>query len=859
MARVRESYTARELSRVLGVGLRAIQKRAAREGWPCSEACNIRGGGAVKLFATVRLPDDVRAAVLLHEARALHGGAKATDRAAVDGNGLAEVGDARATGGEAGALGGNAEARGGKATAKGCDGIELSCSGHDMLCSGSALASNVGGPLVSMGGQGFAPPPLTPEQRREALARADLVRLYLDYQRTASRWGRRMQTKEDFVLLYNNGKYPQLLEVLGELSLKTLERHALQLRKSRDPLALADGRGKWRKGQSKVSDAQAAVLQRVALSPNRPTLATVIRVSRARMRSEDIPCEHVSDSTFRRYLQEFMRRHYPEWVFHREGEKALNEKCLFHIRRDYDLIQVGDLIVADGHILNFEVLSPWTGKPKRMVLIVWYDMKSNFAPGWEIMPTENTQAIASALRRAVMTLGKIPLVAYMDNGRAFRAKFFTETQDFRQAAIVGLFERLGMQVIFAWPYHAESKPVERFFGTFAELERLAPSFVGTSIDDKPPRLNRGERIHRALHDRSTGGYVPTLLEAHTAIAHWIDDYARRPQSGHLKGKCPLEVFEAGKGPGIDSAYEREQLRLLMMRREVRRIGRDGISLPWCPDKYYAPELYGRQMDSALVLYDLNDLSRIVVYDLDENLICEARRMDGVHPCATQLGSDEDREELRAQIELKRGLAKRTIGPAKRLLEQEILPEVKRITEEAGFARSAEAEGKPVTGGSRRQARVVSLPQCTREDRKLIERGCSDEELDRRMAEVRADADYVAVDPDAERQTREIMARMEADLEESTVTGPLRVFELPARAEAPQRSSRPYDGERPTFAFPIDRYSWCVERLGEGWTLGDDDVAFMARMEAGFDEETAEYWRIVRDAQAASDAERGAGS
>jgi hypothetical protein len=59
------------------------------------------------------------------------------------------------------------------------------------------------------------------------------------------------------------------------------------------------------------------------------------------------------------------------------------------------------------------------------------------------MPTENTQAIAAALRWAIIRLGKIPKTAYIDNGKAFGAKFF-EGKNLEMDGFNGLFDRLGM-------------------------------------------------------------------------------------------------------------------------------------------------------------------------------------------------------------------------------------------------------------------------------------------------------------------------------------------------------------------------------------------------------------------------------
>ena len=86
--------------------------------------------------------------------------------------------------------------------------------------------------------------------------------------------------------------------------------------------------------------------------------------------------------------------------------------------RDISKINAGDVFIADGHVLNFQVINPFTNRPARAVLAGFLDWKSGALIGYEIMMTENTQCIASALRNAIINLGMIPKVVYQDNGRA---------------------------------------------------------------------------------------------------------------------------------------------------------------------------------------------------------------------------------------------------------------------------------------------------------------------------------------------------------------------------------------------------------------------------------------------------------
>lgn len=117
------------------------------------------------------------------------------------------------------------------------------------------------------------------------------------------------------------------------------------------------------------------------------------------------------------------------------------------------------------------------------------------------MATENVDCISSAFRRSCMYLGKFPRVIYMDNGRAFRARYFEGCDDFEQAGFLGLYRELGCEIVHAWPYHGQSKTVERFFGSMHDMEVRMPSYTGRDIASKPARMKRGEELHRKLYEK----------------------------------------------------------------------------------------------------------------------------------------------------------------------------------------------------------------------------------------------------------------------------------------------------------------------------------------------------------------------
>ena len=509
-------------------------------------------------------------------------------------------------------------------------------------------------------------------RRYKALARADLVRQYLAWQR---KYGATRVQKNEFIMAYGAGAWPKLLEEVGPVSWQTLERWKLEQERAGSVLALADKRGVTHKGKTMLTDEHKRVILGHILNPNGPNVNQCVREVQKKFKALEISIP--SEPTIRRFVRHYMEECFDEWTLFREGKKAWNDKCAISLLRDWNLVGVGDVVIADGHTLNFETLNPATGKPMRMTIVLFYDGASNCPLGWEIMPSENVDSISAAFRRTCIMLGKFPRVVYLDNGRAFRAKYFKGCADFEQAGFLGLYRDLGCSVIHAWPYHGQSKPIERFFGTFHDMEVWMPSYTGNDIAHKPARMKRGEDLHRQLYDK-LGGRPLTLEETHAQVARWFVDYANRPQyRTHLHGRTPGEVFMEGRGAAL-SSQDMQKLALFMMQKEVRTITKDGIRVNG--RLYWHEKLYSRR-HPVLVRYDehFNPYS-VFVYTLDGEPLCEAKDRDhyriasGLHPVARILGTAEQQEELRAGIELKKGLEKSSSALMRGILQASVLPE-----------------------------------------------------------------------------------------------------------------------------------------------------------------------------------------
>lgn len=595
-----------EIAEALGVVRTTAVRRALREGWPYTEEKG--AGGKTKIFAVEQLPKDVRQALLLKRE------AKTDTFTDID----IEAGE-------------------------------------------QPLSRVWHGDLIPM--QSRPQIAATDEEKHKGFAKYAVIKEYLAFLNRAAS-NRKTRARDEFITLYRSGHWPDLQATLGDISWKTIEGWKCAIiRSGGNPLAVIDRRGKHLKGTSKVTVEQAEILRTFAYHPNKMRISTVIHWSKKVMAARNMP--QISDATCRRFLNKLRDSDYPKWVFYREGEQALEDECGYTIRRDWSKVAVGDLLTADGHKCNFNVVNPATGKPARPTLILFYDCKSNMPLGWSLMFSENTEAIHVALMRSILVLGKMPQVVYLDNGRAFKGAHFTKSFD--EGFIAGLYAQLGITTMFATAYHGQSKPVERFFGSMLEFESLLPTYIGNSIDNKPARMHRGEKLHRRLWEKycaSTSAL--SLRQVNEILAAWFDDYAMQPQRGHLDGSCPAEVFVAGKGPGVD----RDVLTALMMKAEIKHISKTGITFQGA--EYYHPALYGRR-GRVVIRYDLMDTSSLYVFDSDGSYLCKATPQTGTHPAARLLGTAEDEMLLEQELATKNRLKTSTVGEARKILQEEVLP------------------------------------------------------------------------------------------------------------------------------------------------------------------------------------------
>lgn len=516
----------------------------------------------------------------------------------------------------------------------------------------------------------------TPEKSKQiALARLDLIHKWLEFRKKSTN---KLQADYDFVKLHNTSS-SHLFEILGKISRGSLHRWYAMLDKTEDytkllPQYKYSNVDEYR---TVLTDEEIKIFMSLLLLPNKLSIGKAIALTKYKLKEQGqsfIP----ADITFRRYAKWFKDNNYDKWILTRDGEKALSDKVEPYIKRDASLLDVGDVLVADGHKLAFQVINPFTGRPCRATLVGFLDWKSTALVGYEIMLEENTQCIASALRNAIINLDMVPKVVYQDNGRAFRAKYFTDDKGFTELGFNGLYAKLGIETVFARPYNARAKVIERFFKEFQEsFEKLLPSYIGSSINNKPAYMMRNEKFHKNLHNE----FIPTIAETIKMIDMWLS-FKNFQLCPNVTNKTIAEVLSERKRQNIDI----NSLDDLMLATEVKTIQRNGIRFLNCD--YFDERLYGFK-SKVLIKYNLFDLTSIKVFTTKGEYLCSAERVTETHPMAKILGDVKDFEDYKQKIVKQRQLRKKTINSVKQYLSNE---EVKFI--EQKMNKPKEIEFKP---------------------------------------------------------------------------------------------------------------------------------------------------------------------
>ena len=351
-----------------------------------------------------------------------------------------------------------------------------------------------------------------------------------------------------------------------------------------------------------------------------------------------------SDPAVRRYLETLPERLV---ILLREGKKAFTDKCEVYIERDYTGLASNQIWCGDHH--RFDVMVNAGGRIVRPWLTAWEDMRSRKIVGWQIFAHDpNQDTIICSFGDGARSHG-VPNVAYVDNGkdydsRALQGETKRERQlrrqvgKFNESEVAGIVGRLGVGTLHAWPYHGQSKPIERFFGTLeSQWGKQWPTYTGSCTADKPENL--AKQIER--------GKAPSIEEFSASFKGWLDgSYHVMPHAGDgMEGKSPAEVFNL-RLVERRTAPDNELDLLLQKQTRPVKVRQNGVTYNGLRYGGSEPALFPRLGEMVNLLVDPKDVSYVRVFTLDGKHVCRA-------PANERLPANASAEQLREAIAAKR--------------------------------------------------------------------------------------------------------------------------------------------------------------------------------------------------------------
>ncbi len=390
------------------------------------------------------------------------------------------------------------------------------------------------------------------------------------------------------------------------------------------------------------------------------------------------------------------------------GTREWKNKKMLKGRRDATSLKVMEYVVGDEH--TFDIWVQWTapnGKIKavRPKLVAWMDMRSRAIIGDVLCVNANGDTLKESLVKMLYSHpGGVPRILHVDNGKDYTKQELTGQSrkkrniDFAfDVETVGFYQSIGIEEVGrSLPYQPWVKPIERFFSTVcSKFSKWFESYVGTLTGSKT-YAKRQKDIDGMLER----GELLTMEEFFEAWTTWKETkYHTREHRGLKdageKWTTPIELFEHGDRYE-KAAPPREYAAMLLMKAATARVYNYGIN------KFgtvYSDSELGKYIGQRVgIKWDIDDVTKLYVYDADGRKICEAVSAEllafGPH-CSQAALEKHLREQKRQERDIRE------------FLEERRLPYELRFAE---GGRASEAVGAiDLTIKAERPQKVVMLP------------------------------------------------------------------------------------------------------------------------------------------------------
>jgi len=275
-----------------------------------------------------------------------------------------------------------------------------------------------------------------------------------------------------------------------------------------------------------------------------------------------------------------------------------------------------DVLLADGrHTIN-AVIDAYTLRMKLLVT-----------------KTPRAQAVKTLMRRAFLAWG-VPGTIRTDNGSDY------VNADVRRV----LYDLRPLEHDLCTPGKPYQKPfIERGFRTFQHgLIELLPAFCGHNpLEAKAVRERRIRGIFTKGHEPVDMGDL-TQAQLQEFCDRWAETVHYQTPSGGLGGKTPFQVLADWRGT-IRTITDERKLDVLMAvtAKKTYKVTKNGVSFGGA--YYIAPELGACIGRPVGVLFDPEDLGRIILKNQDDQFVCIAE-------CPTLTGISQREIAVAARVE-----------------------------------------------------------------------------------------------------------------------------------------------------------------------------------------------------------------
>ncbi len=425
-----------------------------------------------------------------------------------------------------------------------------------------------------------------------------------------------------------------------------------------------------------------------------------------------------SPSTFLRRLE----REIPKSSIYlaRHGHDAWNRKYASYVDRDYSKIEPGQVIVSDHCQLDIAVMLS-NGRVQFPWVTAWRDFKTGMWLSWFWhLDGPTSDHVFLTFYYAVRDHG-LPTDIYIDNGKDYRCRDFAGGRKrykvlVDKKKVIAPLALLNVAPHFALPYGAQTKPIERDFGTtHTWFDKHLQGYRGPNVVKRPEILDEEIKSSKILPwDESTIKLLDNFI---TQVLN------KMPSNGKvLQGRSREEAWgerTESRKVGADA------LKLFCMRtsREVT-IGRNGIRDSELQVSYWAEFMYPLKGTKVYLRRDPRAYQTAWVFDAATDEYLGKAELVGAIPALAK--TDIEKAQLKAALAQKnrdRKIAKAYFDKRLSCVPSETVEHLA-----AGVAAVNEARGYDSTG--KKKVKIVRLAntamdRVVRQDRAMQKNGTYD--------------------------------------------------------------------------------------------------------------------------------------